>query len=381
MVDAKKRSFGGVLLLAGVVLAANSHAQAPLNNPWSLCVADLNGDGLSDLIAANNAGGLISVFINQGALAFAQVDYPGGAQGRHCAVADLNGDNVPDVVIASNDANRGITVMLNDGQGNFDLTYYGTAFGTGTGVWSVAIADVNADGAPDLVVASAAGGGIIAVLLNDGTGQFAPADASPFSSGTDSRFVALFDTNGDGLLDAVVSNYSVNRISVLEGNGDGTFGNRTQFPIGAGDPNDHPNQMAIGDFNNDGILDLVHSCHGNLSADTVFWPGNGDGTFGDHLLSDTRDRPEAMAGPVDFDGDGNLDVVIGSDVEGFRVEFGDGNGQFTRKPKFDLGVRVRAIGIGDLDGDGIPDLAIAPQRNPSSLMIYLNDGAGNFRLQ
>src|SRR5262249_50759047 len=151
------------------------------------------------------------------------------------------------------------------------------------------------------------------------------------------RFVALFDTDGDDKLDAVVANYNVGRISILLGNGDGTFDadNRTSFEVLAGEPShtaDHPNRMAVGDFNNDGILDFVHGNHGARSADLEFHPGTGTGDFGDPILTDTLIRPESIAGPVDFDGDGNLDVVVGSDTNGFMVRLGNGDGTFRTRP-------------------------------------------------
>jgi hypothetical protein len=366
-----------LVLMVSLVSMPVSWAQ--LNNPWTLCMADFNGDGLNDLVAANNAGGMIGVFINKGDGTFANTNYPGGNQGRHCAVADLNGDGAPDVVITSNDAQRGVSVMLNNGDGTFSITYY-TA---GQGTWSVAIDDLNSDGFPDIVTSNSGGGGTIGVLLNDGAGQFTPAEGSPFPSGRDSRFVALFDTNKDGILDAVVANYGVGELSVLLGKGDGTFdyADRTDFLAEAGEPSltaDHPNRMAIGDFDKDGVLDLIYANHGARSGDTVFRHGNGDGTFGDPVISPTRVRPESMVGPVDFDGDGNLDVVTGSDVNGFLVKLGDGDGNFTRTTRVLTGARVRALAVGDIDGDGIPDLVVANQILNSELMLFLGDGKGGF---
>jgi hypothetical protein len=161
-------------------------------------------------------------------LFLAAVNYDsGGQQDFSIAAADLNGDGKPDLVVTdfcsdSNCMSGGVSVLLNKGRGTFQapVVYVSGGFGAR----SVAIADVNSDGKPDLVVA---GGGAVGVLLGNGDGTFQPVttystDGGPYS-------VAVADVNGDGKLDVVVGYYCCwklthdGAVGVLLGNGDGTF--------------------------------------------------------------------------------------------------------------------------------------------------------------
>lgn len=364
-----------LLLLAALAvvagLAITSNANAQLNIPWALCAADFNGDNLIDLVAANNGGGangVISLFLNQGNNTFAQTDYPGGNQGRHCAVADLNGDEVPDIAVANGVGNN-VSVLLNNGDGTFGET---TNYMHGAGLWSVALGDVNADGSVDIVTGNSGGGGRLGVLLNDGTGAFAPAEGSPFASGTDTRFASLADVNGDGVLDAVASNYNPSMITVMFGNGDGTFTAGKPFASVTG----HPNRSIIADLNGDEILDLAYANH--LTGNTAFRLGNGDGTFGDAVVSPGGSQTESLVGPADFNGDGLMDIVSGA-ANGFVVKFGNGDGTFNNMA-IQTGGTVRAVGIGDINGDKILDIVVANQMASSTLLVFLGDGAGDFTL-
>ena len=154
---------------------------------------------------------------------------PGGSATSSIAIADLNGDGKPDLVVANADSGN-IGVLLGNGNGTFQpVTIYGSG---GELASSVAIADVNGDGRPDLVVASPYGNGngkgTVGVLLGNGDGTFQPA-VTYDSGGSSASSVAIADVNSDGRLDLVVTNTYGNgkdkggSVGVLLGNGNGTF--------------------------------------------------------------------------------------------------------------------------------------------------------------
>src|SRR6266436_5402770 len=163
---------------------------------------------------------------------------------------------------------------------------------------SVAVGDFNGDGVPDLVVADRVSNNV-SVLLGNGDGTFQTPVA--FATGTRPQSVAVGDFNGDGKLDLVVANEGSNNVSVLLGNGDGAFQAAQNFPAGT-----NPQSVAVGDFNGDGKLDLAVANEG--SGDVSVLLGNGDGTFQAALAFAAGDIPQSVA-VGDFNGDGKLDLA------------------------------------------------------------------------
>jgi hypothetical protein len=198
-----------------------------------------------------------------------------GALGRKLVVADLNGDGVPDVVMSNLD---GVTVLLGNGDGTFGPPH---TYAIDASVFYVTVADVNNDGKPDLITANyftanSGSGDTVSVLLNNGDGTFRPAQS--FVVGPEPDSVAVADLNGDGIPDLVVGTFSSGylragrTVSVLLGNGDGTFGPPRTFPVGQG-----PSAVVVADLNGDGIPDLVVA--NQFDYDVSVLLGNGDGTF------------------------------------------------------------------------------------------------------
>ncbi|WP_162136355.1 FG-GAP-like repeat-containing protein, partial [Zavarzinella formosa] len=164
------------------------------------------------------------------------------------AVGDVNGDGRPDLVSA-NEFDGTVSVLLGSGNGAF-APAPGLSPAVGTTPYSVAVGDVNGDGKPDLVTANI-GSNNVSVLLGAGDGTFAPAPGLPPAVGNEPFSVAVGDVNGDGKPDLVTANYASDTVSVLLGNGDGTFTSAPGSPSGAG-----PRSVAIGDVNEDGKPDL-----------------------------------------------------------------------------------------------------------------------------
>src|SRR2546426_815427 len=217
---------------------------------------------------------------------------------------------------------------------------------------AVAIADVNADGRPDLV----AGGSGVWVLLGNGDGTF--GSRSYFATGDAPWDVEIADLNGDGRLDMAVANLYSSTVSVLLGNGDGTFGPKTDYTGSS--------SVAIGDVSADGWPDLVttnYSSGGFGLGNTVsVMLGNGDGTFGPSTNFGTGTGPQKVA-IADLNADGRLDLVVANYEQNsgntVSVLLGNGDGTFGPKTDFPTGTGPYFVAIGDLNADGRPDLAVA----------------------
>jgi hypothetical protein len=164
--------------------------------------------------------------------------------------------------------------------------------------------------------------------------------------------MAVGDFNGDGKLDLATANGEAFNISVLLGNGDGTFQNAKKF-----DAID-PNSLAVGDFNADGKLDLAFT----TGAQPGVLLGNGDGTFQNAMYLEGGTEPVSLA-VGDFNGDGKTDLAVASSNAGltgaFSVRLGNGDGTFQPPQNFAAGSGLTSVGVSDFNGDGKPDIAVA----------------------
>ena len=346
----------------------------------SVAVADVNGDRKLDLIVAtgSNTAGLVGVLLGNGDGSFqAEVTYSsGGLSPAALAVADVNGDGKPDVVVANRwtdntHTNSNVAVLLNGGTGNFPS---GIQYGTG-GFYpdSVAIADVNGDGNPDLVVAntsvlSTGGLGNVGVLLGNGKGAFQGAMA--YNSGLyGATSVAVADVNGDGKLDLVVANCSGSssdcsggggNVGVLLGNGLGTF--QTALPFGPG--GNTPFGVAVGDVNGDGRPDiLVANCFSKNC-------GIANGSVG--VLINTTSPwlvYASLAQQVDYFGEGKADFTVWRPSTATWYAAGSGQQLITK-----WGSSTDVPVIGDYDGDGKTDIAVW---RPSTGTWYVIESGAN----
>jgi hypothetical protein len=305
------------------------------------------------------------------------------------AVADLNGDGKPDLVVASILAGP-LTVLLGNGDGTFQ-----PAVGVGGAAFSVAVGDLNGDGKPDLVVTNLSG--TVGVLLGNGDGSFGPE--VPFASGGSvSTSVAIADVNGDNKPDLVVTNeegqFFGGLVDVLLGNGDGTFQPAVTYDSGGGDAW----SVAVVDVNGDNKPDLVvanvctSSClpHGVV---TVLL-GNGDGTFKAAVPYDSGGNGAFSVAVGDVNGDGEPDIaVVNVRSDNMGVLLGNGDGTFKSAVTYAtggiLGNGSQSVAVADVNGDGRLDLvvancALAGSPGCSGLLsglvgILLGNGDGTFQ--
>src|SRR5262249_22378740 len=252
------------------------HITTTNQTPQALAVADLNGDGKPDLMTTSNSdNGIVNVLLGNGDGTFqSQPTFAVGSVPRLGNVADLNGDGNP-YILTANVRSRTVSALLVTGDGTFQPR---RTISLHTRPSSVAVADLNGDGKPDLLVGYTNGMGI--VLLGNGDGTFDalqpfPGGFSPLCFNT-SPVVA--DVNGDGMPDLVVPYhvYPIQTVSVLLGNGDGTFKPAQIVPFSG-----YPYSVAVADLNGDGKPDLVTANFGYINNYTLsVLLGKGDDTFG-----------------------------------------------------------------------------------------------------
>ncbi len=346
------------------------------NYPSAVAVADFNGDGIPDLAVANRSDNDVSILLGVGDGSFQKTgSLAVGTFPVFVTVEDLNGDGIPDLTVVNEGTyphvGEGVSILLGTGDGSFQPARAVSAGGNPT---SVAVADLNGDGIPDLAVANSAyysGAASVSVLLGTGDGSFQAA--RNFAVGNYPMAVAVGDFNRDGAPDLAIANYGSDNVSVLLGTGDGSFQAAPSFPAG-----NNPGAAVVGDFNNDGIPDLAVANHYDGTVTVLL--GNGDGTFGAPHTFSVGSYPVLQAAG-DFNGDGNLDLIENDfgNGSGYDEHLLLGNGDGTFQPPRTIVTNVNvAVAVGDFNGDGVPDLALAHGLG-STVTILLGVGDGTFQ--
>jgi hypothetical protein len=251
---------------------------------------DFNGDGKLDIVAQGIYG--IGVALGNGDGTFQGVSYIDGNNGVSVAVGDFNGDGKLDIALGINNYN--VDILLGNGDGTFQQA---ESIPTGGYPTQMAVADLNGDGNPDIVVTSYYNSGL-GVLLGNGNGTFQPVAFVQTSSYPSSLAVA--DLRGTGKLDLVVVDGYLSNVGVILGNGNGTFQPEQSVLSGAF------NAVTVGDVNGDRKPDLLVADYGNNAADVL--RGNGDGTFQNPVPFSTGTDPYYIA-LADLNHDGRLDFV------------------------------------------------------------------------
>jgi hypothetical protein len=396
----------------------------------SIEVGDFNGDGKLDIaVAGDTAAGVehdvVDILLGNGDGTFQPaVSYNAAGDGNgtiadfstSLALGDFNSDGKLDLAVADLGNCEGsktsctggtVNVLLNNGDGTFQPV---VSYNAGDDVFGIAAGDINGDGKVDLVVANFCGlsdctdyrdEGTVSVLLGNGDGTFQPSIAFNTTAGGGPTSLVAADFNHDGKLDLAIADQDLTccgdgSVAILLGNGDGTLQTNSAFSTGGyGGVS-----ILIGDFNGDGKADLAvgSSCYADPCINDSWLsvlPGNGDGTFAaatTYQFYGGGYQPAFIASG-DFNHDGKMDLVATgangnygtTNLAGVGVFLGNGDGTFQTPATYSTnGAAESWVGVGDFNGDGKPDLAVANacvdvDCQTSSIAILLGNGDGTFQ--
>jgi hypothetical protein len=358
--------------------------------PSSVATGDFNGDGKLDWVIGNGGDNSLYVYLGNGD-GTSQLPFIiplAGKSPTAVATADLNGDGRLDLVVTESDT-KSVGILFGNGDGTFQPEIELPQFPMAT--FSVAVSDVNRDGHPDLIIGTiqTATTGELAVLLNDGKGNFGPPiySSSQFVSPS-AMEISVGDVNNDGKPDVLVTGTEVTQIFL--GNGDGSFiAGQVIYQGQGGSVPKNPNNALLADVNGDGCLDAVAV---DTFTEAVIFLGNCKGGFNNTnagaLVYGMGDVGYGLA-VADLNGDGHPDLVIGGvpaypsplfgsltgDTVGVRMN--DGTGHFGPLHVYRGDEGMYALAVADLAGKGRPDI-ITTNQNANSTTVYLNDGVGGF---
>jgi hypothetical protein len=343
------------------------------DGPWTVTVADLTGHGISDLVVPSQHGnvGTVDILLGNGDGTFQPaVSYRAGSSAFQAAVGDFDRDGTLDLAVV--DAGANVSILLGNGDGSFQAP---VSYPAGPAPITVLAADLNGDGILDLAVANETSN-TVSILRGNGDGTFQAAQSYP----TDTHilnWMALGDFDGDGSPDLVCANYGVNTVNVLLGNGDGSF----QAPVSytAGPAGSFPYAVSVGEFDGDRALDLAVPNQNGLSEGMVsILRGNGDGSFQAPVSYPTGDQGPISVAVADYNRNGIADLAVVNDGSGGNgnvgVLLGNGDGSFQASTTYTVGPAPRFLAAGDFNGDGFPDLAVPNTNggNPGSVSVLIN---------
>jgi len=399
------------------------------NGPHSVTVGDFNLDGKQDIATANLNSNSIDVLLGTGTGSFGTATtFNVGTNPTSLAAGDFNSDGKSDLAVANSGANN-VSVLLNTiptvtlaagttpsetgpTNGTFTITLdqpaptggltvnYNTTGSTAANPARYSFdqatsTNITAVTASTFTIAAGQTTATLAVkpvddsILNPGetvklnltassdyilgptSGATVEFTGANYATAPTPQGSASGDFNGDGKQDIVTANRGSNNVSVLLGNGAGSFGAATNFAAGI-----NPSQVKVGDFNGDGKQDIVVSNYSGGSGTISVLLGNGAGGFG--TPTSVSVLGALALGTGDFNGDGKLDVAVGRYNAGVvSILLGDGSGGFGVATNYTVGTRPFSVAVADFNRDGKQDMAVTNQTS-NNVSVLLGDGAGGF---
>ena len=366
------------------------------NSPYlmaeAVTIEDVNGDGNKDIISSNFDGGDITVMLGKGdgTVSLPAVGYStGGSPHTSALVEDFNGDGFMDIVVP--DDNFSFVYLQGYGDGTFRgaMDFFSPVPDNGRPFAQViASADLNGDGYPDVVVGNCCDGSIgITVFLSQPDGSMEPG--VNYGAGGSLTSVAIADFDGDGMPDIAALDLTGNSVQIFTGNGDGTFTESNNYPTlgnnANGSKNGGFNQIVTGDFNKDGRIDMAVANYSSNNVSVLLNDGNGGFlTAATYSLSGGGGNAQTIA-TADVNNDGYYDLVVTNYASPgvINVLLNQKDGTFLAAPHSPITFAFKYpgnIAMDDLNGDGKLDLVVTVD-DPTGpgLAVAQGNGDGTFQ--
>jgi hypothetical protein len=369
--------------------------QSPMSSsvgtfPEGVTAADVDGDGKMDVIVANFGSNTVTVLLGKGDGSFkSKANYQVGAAPNFVTARPFTSGGKPDLAVACGDANNpdpldGLTVLLNKGNGTFQQP--GASYSAGIPVIDVIAGDFNGDGKSDLAVTQSSGA--VSIFAGNGDGTFkTPASYSVAGS----VGLAAADFNNDGKTDLAVTNELPETVTVLLGQGDGTFptglalyqlpASLSQYALLT------PYSLAIADLHNSGKADLAVGVSNLVdgSGNVSIFSGKGDGTF-NLSASYSLNAIQSVAAGKFRNSSNNIDLVASENLNAsYDVLLGKGDGTFQTPSTLDLPGAPNAVTVANFHNNNTADLVFGSGTcggvaSTGTVLVLSGNGNGTFQL-